>query len=212
MMNWEYFSQRRSPVAYTFSMLEKLILSHSSELKTCGDCRLQKRLIEFTIHKESKDRLSKHCRSCQKQRRRRLYERNRMRLAEKSLSGSKRCRQCGETKPTQEFHRNYANIEGLHNLCKTCRRASDRRRFEKIERTLADNPPTGNKVCAKCKQETELTDFYVDRTKKDGRKTYCKKCSNEQKRKWLQNNPKKLGMQRERLAQKRQKQQCLLQE
>jgi hypothetical protein len=111
------------------------------------------------------------------------------------------------TKPTQEFHRNYANLEGLHNLCKTCRRASDKRRFEKIERILTNNPPTGEKVCAKCKEETELTNFYVDRTKKDGRKTYCKKCSNEQKKKWLQNNPGKSGRQRERLALRRKQQQ-----
>ena len=183
------------------------MLPHVSESKTCRDCRLQKPLMEFTIHKESKDRLSNHCRSCQKQRRRQSYERNRTRLVEKSLTGTKQCRQCGATKPTQEFHRNYANLEGLHNLCKTCRRASDKRRFEKIERILADNPPTGKKVCAKCKEETELTNFYVDRTKKDGRKTYCKECSNEQKKKWLQNNPSNLGRQRERLALRRKQRQ-----
>ena len=187
-------------------MLEKLTLPHLLESKTCRDCRLQKLLIEFTIHKDTKDQLSNHCRSCQKQRRRQSYERNRTRLAEKSLTGTKRCRQCGEIKPTQEFHRNYANLEGLHNLCKTCRRASDKRRFEKIERILADNPPTGKKVCAKCKEETELTNFYVDRTKKDGRKTYCKQCSNEQKKKWLQNNPGNLKRRQERLILRRKQQ------
>ena len=187
-------------------MLEKSTLPHVLESKTCRDCRLQKPLIEFTIHKDTKDQLSNHCRSCQKQRRRQSYERNRTRLAEKTLIGSKRCRQCGETKPTKEFHRNYANLEGLHNLCKTCRRASDKRRFEKIERILADNPPTGKKVCAKCKEETELTNYYVDRTKKDGRKTYCKQCSNEQKKKWLQNNPGNLKRRQERLILRRKQQ------
>ena len=188
-------------------MLDKSTLPHVSVSKTCRDCRLQKSLMEFTIHKESKDRLSNHCRSCQKQRRRQSYERNRTRLAEKLLTGIKQCRQCGETKSTQEFHRNYANLEGLHNLCKTCRRASDKRRFEKIERILAGSPPTGKKVCAKCKEETELTKFYVDRTKKDGRKSYCKQCSNEQKKKWLQNNPRNFVGQRERLALRRKQQQ-----
>ena len=206
-MDWEIFTWRRSPVAYTFKMLEKQTPFHVPESKTCRDCRLQKPLMEFTIHKESKDRLSNHCRSCQKQRRRQSYERNRIKLAEKSLIGTKRCRQCGETKATQEFHRNYANLEGLHNFCKTCRRLSDKRRFEKIERILADNPPTGEKVCAKCKEEMELAKFYVDRTKKDGRKTYCKQCSNEQKKKWLQNNPDKLGRQRERSVLRRKQQQ-----
>ena len=177
-------------------------MPHVSESKTCRDCRLRKPLIEFTIHKESKDRLSNHCRTCQKKRRRQSYERNRLRLAEKSLIGTKRCRQCGETKPTQEFHRNYANLEGLHNLCKTCRRASDRRRFEKNERSLVDNPPTGVKVCANCKEQKELIYFYVDRTKKDGRKTYCKQCSNEQKKKWLQSNPRQLSKQRKRFVPK----------
>ena len=187
-------------------MLEKPTLPQVSESKTCRDCRLQRSLIEFTIHQESKDRLSNHCRSCQKQRRRQSYERNRTRLAEKSLIGTKQCRQCGEIKATQEFHRNYANLEGLHNMCKICRRVSDKRRFEKIERILADNPPTGKKVCAKCKEDKELTKFYVDRTKRDGRKTYCKKCSNAQKKKWLQNNAGKLGRQRGRLAIRRKQQ------
>ena len=155
-------------------MLKKLTLPRVSESKICRDCRLSKSLIEFTIHKESKDQLSNHCRSCQKQRRRQSYERNRTRLATKSLAGTMQCRLCAQTNPTQEFHRNYANLEGLHNLCKICRRASDRLRFKKNERKLADNPPVGKKLCAKCKGEKELAEFYVDRTKKDGRKTYCK--------------------------------------
>ena len=188
-------------------MLEKPTLPHVSESKICRDCRLQKPVIEFTLHKDTKDQLSNNCRSCQRQRRRESYERNRTRLGEKFLTGTKRCRQCGETKSTQEFHRNFANLEGLHNLCKTCRRASDKRRFERIERTLADNPPTGRKVCAKCNEETELTNFYVDRTKKDGRKTYCKRCSNDQKKKCLQNNPGQSGRQRERLATNRKQEQ-----
>ena len=142
-------------------MLEKPTLPQISESKKCRDCRLQKPLMEFTIHKDTKDRLSNHCRLCQKQRRRQSYERNRSRLAEKSLTGTKQCRECGETKPTQEFHRNYANLEGLHNLCKTCRRVSDKRRFEKIERFLEDNPPTGKKMCAKCEEETSLTNFLI---------------------------------------------------
>ena len=206
-MDLENFSRRRLPVVYTFKMLEKPTLPTVSVSKTCRNCRLQKLLTEFTVHKETKDRLSNHCRLCQKKRRRQSYARNRTRLAEKFLTGTKRCRQCGEIKSAQEFHRNYANLEGLHNLCKTCRRASDRRRFEKNERSLADNPPTGKKVCAKCEEETELTNFYVDRTKKDGRKTYCKQCSNTQKKKWLQNNPGNLGRQRERLALRRKQQQ-----
>jgi hypothetical protein len=53
----------------------------------------------------------------------------------------------------------------------------------------------------------ELSNFYVDRTKKDGRKTYCKQCSNKQKKKWLQNNPGKLEKQRERFSQRRKQQQ-----
>ena len=205
-MDLEYFSRRRLPVVYTFKMLEKPTLPHVSESKTCRNCRLQKLLTEFTVHKETKDRLSNHCRLCQKKRRRQSYARNRTRLAEKLLTGAKRCRQCGEIKSTQEFHRNYANLEGLHNCCKTCRRLSDKRRFEKIERILVDNPPIGEKVCAKCKEEMELAKFYVDRTKKDGRKTYCKKCSNEQKKRWLQNNPGNLEKQRERLVLRRKQQ------
>ena len=166
-------------------MLEKLLLPAATASKMCHECGFKKSLIEFTVHKETKDRLSNHCRECQKRRRRRLYEKNRNRLGEKPLIGFKRCRECGESKSVKDFHRNYANLEGLHNLCKICRRESDRLRFEKNEQRLANDPPRGKKVCAKCNQKKLLGDFYVDRTKKDGRKTYCKRCSNEQKKKWL---------------------------
>ena len=158
--------------------------------------------MEFTIHKDTKDQLSNHCRSCQKKRRRQSYERNRTRLAAKPIIKAKRCRQCGESKSAEEFHRNYANLEGLHNLCKLCRKETDRRRFQKNERSLESNPPTGNKVCAKCEQEKYLNNFYVDRTKKDGRKTYCKQCSNEQKKKWVMRNPSKMKGRRERSNQR----------
>jgi hypothetical protein len=187
-------------------MLEKLTLPHASESKICNDCRIDRPLMEFTVHKETKDRLSNYCRACQKKRRRLSYERNRARLAERLLTGTKQCRQCGQAKSVGDFHRNYANLEGLHNLCKTCRRASDRRRFEENERSLSNNPPTGNKVCAKCQRKTKLVNYYVDRTKKDGRKTYCKQCSNEQKKIWLRDNPGKLRRQREQFKSRRKQQ------
>ena len=187
-------------------MIEKRMICDVLALKNCHNCNLEKSLAEFTIHKDTKDGFSNNCRVCQKRRRRQSYERNRAILGTKQPTGDKQCRQCGELKSTEDFHRNFANLEGLHNLCKTCRRVADQRRFARNERRLEVNPPRGGKVCAKCQKEKELSKFYVDRTKKDCRKTYCKQCSNEQKKTWLQNNSGKLKQRRDRFALKKKQQ------
>ena len=39
------------------------------------------------------------------------------------------------------------------------------------------------KKCSKCKKEKELTEFYKDKSKKDGLKSWCKECHLEDSRK-----------------------------
>ena len=47
------------------------------------------------------------------------------------------------------------------------------------------------KICSKCKEEKPVGDFYSDKSRKDGRKCYCKKCVTEYARKWYNANPEK---------------------
>jgi hypothetical protein len=42
--------------------------------------------------------------------------------------------------------------------------------------TLRDKPVTGFKVCAKCGEKKQVTEFHVNRGSIDGRSSYCKAC------------------------------------
>ena len=44
------------------------------------------------------------------------------------------------------------------------------------------------KTCTKCKQDKELTEFNRDRSKKDGRYTYCKVCHRAKQKNWVTSN------------------------
>jgi hypothetical protein len=51
------------------------------------------------------------------------------------------------------------------------------------------------KVCGKCKEEKELSEFHRDRDKKDNCSTQCKNCRNIKKREYRKNNKKKINSQ-----------------
>jgi hypothetical protein len=46
--------------------------------------------------------------------------------------GMKLCRRCGEVKPLSEFSKNPGRRDGVHSMCKACRRIYDHERYERI--------------------------------------------------------------------------------
>ena len=44
------------------------------------------------------------------------------------------------------------------------------------------------KICPKCREEKPLEEFYRDKSKKDGRHSYCKICSSQTNKLWYQEN------------------------
>ena len=48
-----------------------------------------------------------------------------------------------------------------------------------------------NKTCTKCKITKDISMFYRNKAKKDGRQSHCKMCHNEITIKWRNNNPNK---------------------
>jgi len=47
------------------------------------------------------------------------------------------------------------------------------------------------KICSACKAERGLTDFYKDKSKRDGKSSSCKKCVKARNKAWVKANPKK---------------------
>jgi len=47
------------------------------------------------------------------------------------------------------------------------------------------------KVCSNCGKTKELDEFYNDKSRKDGKYSYCKVCANTRKAEWKRNNKEK---------------------
>lgn len=71
----------------------------------------------------------------------------------------------------------------------------------------------GLKICTRCKEEKQLTEFYSDKRKKDGKRPECKKCTdkkvteyiksnmesaNSRWKRWKELNPEKVAASRKR--------------
>ena len=55
---------------------------------------------------------------------------------------------------------------------------------------------TDTKVCSKCKQEKDFTDFYKDKRGRDGLQSSCKCCSIEANRRWQKANRERRNKER----------------
>ena len=103
---------------------------------------------------------------------------------------TKVCNRCHRELPITEFHRNHTRKDGYQCQCKECQKelaqAMYKKREEKKKAEAAEHPvevPT-TKVCAKCKRELPVEMFGHTPKNKNGLKSYCKDCENENSRKY----------------------------
>lgn len=104
---------------------------------------------------------------------------------------TKTCQDCGENLPIGNFSPKYVkkgpngeNIYGTYNSCKECILKRIKPKMEKMKRRSAEVRreemeirKSQPKVCAHCKIEKPLTEFYIDRIRADGHKSNCKECT-----------------------------------
>ena len=48
------------------------------------------------------------------------------------------------------------------------------------------------KLCSKCKNEQQLSEYYGQKSQKDGLKTHCKSCCKQYQQQYYKNNPDKI--------------------
>src|SRR5690349_19680731 len=60
------------------------------------------------------------------------------------------------------------------------------KRWKQVERGAAE----GTKRCRKCRLVKNLKDFHIDKSRKDGRRLYCKTCARELKANWYVPHPR----------------------
>jgi peptide methionine sulfoxide reductase MsrB len=99
---------------------------------------------------------------------------------------TKRCRDCEQDKPLDEFWRNKSSPDGLATYCIPCfkrrNRAASERRAAREGRVMRDpsNRPVdvsdGHRYCPSCQQVLPIEDFVRNRRTKSGWGSYCRPC------------------------------------
>jgi hypothetical protein len=98
----------------------------------------------------------------------------------------KRCLDCSEEKPLEDFPPSKKNRDGRVSYCRECmavrhRESRDRRRGGPSSRVVDTRPLASrtSKWCSDCQQDKPLAEFGSNRASSDGRTSYCKPCHNE---------------------------------
>ena len=101
------------------------------QAKRCPDCGQMKAVAEYRRNARNGDGLATYCTSCFKVRDGEAYRRRRAAAGKAvkdrlHLDGEKRCADCNEIKPLEEFHKHGAQSGGYNCYCKPCRRLRQR--------------------------------------------------------------------------------------
>ena len=99
----------------------------------------------------------------------------------------KRCTICKKWKDESEFCKNRGSRDGLQWQCKKCKSEYARKRYEQSRKGARRNlryedshrvvNGVKQKLCSKCRRWKSESEFYKDRSAKDGLMYRCKKCS-----------------------------------
>lgn len=140
--------------------------------KRCPRCQRILPLHRFGENRARHDDKQVYCAECWPEVRKR-YPRPRPSL-ETVPTATKRCSQCGETKPLEQFRANSVSRDGHHSFCVPCQDAYLQRRRP---RRRPPKPPKGYQRCSGCQQVKPIDDFGRDRSRPTGRRAPCKVCA-----------------------------------
>ncbi|WP_165978653.1 endonuclease VII domain-containing protein [Actinomadura darangshiensis] len=98
---------------------------------------------------------------------------------------SKKCLDCGETKPASDFWRLKSSKDGLAYYCKVCFGLRNSRSYRKKQADLGketrayrrhSDVPEGMKYCPQCKEVKSVDEFGRNRASRSGLTHYCRPC------------------------------------
>jgi hypothetical protein len=168
-------------------------------MKQCTKCRKRKDESEFSKNRKNKDGLRYWCKKCEREYKRRHYRKNRDSVkkhfvyeeSHRTIDGvkQKRCTKCKKWKDESKFGRDSKNKDGLGYVCKDCVRAYMRERCKKEGKGLKQYyryeechrvvDGVKQKRCRRCKSWKTESEFYKNRSCKDGLQFRCKACSDK---------------------------------
>lgn len=137
--------------------------------KICYRCKVEKDVNQFFKQKSKKDGYNIYCKGCCK-----LVQdnySNNYRFNYK-LSTCKICTKCLVEKPVNDFNRSRLQKDGFNVQCKKC----SLERVRAWRASLPLNTHITSKLCSRCEELKNVTEFYKDKILKDGYSSQCKAC------------------------------------
>jgi hypothetical protein len=163
------------------------------KLKRCTKCKRWKEISEFCTDRARKDGLKIYCNSCinayalMRYRKNKKSVRDYLRYEERHrvIRGIKEklCNRCKQWKYYSDFYKNSRAKDGLSVSCKECegkrteyKRKSDKKylRYEDRHRIVKG---IKQKLCTKCNKWKAESEYYRNKSSKDGLVYECRKCS-----------------------------------
>jgi len=161
--------------------------------KLCSRCKQWKFYSEFYKNSRTKDVLSLSCKECERKRteNKRKSDRKYLRHEDRHriVKGIKQklCTKCSKWKVESEFHKDRSSKDGINSSCKECsykatgKPCKPKKKIVRKNLRYEDRHRVVNgvkqKYCRKCKKWKSEHKFYRDKSKKDGLKDQCQKCS-----------------------------------
>lgn len=161
--------------------------------KLCSRCKQWKYYSDFYKNNRSNDGLSVSCKECERKRteHKRKSDKKYLRYEyrHRIIKGirQKLCTKCCKWKAEGDFYKNISNRDGLNNWCKGCSHKATSKSNNPKKKTVRKNlryedyhrivNGVKQKYCRKCRQWKNESQFYRDKSKKDGLMAQCQKCS-----------------------------------
>ena len=98
-------------------------------------------------------------------------------LTKSKSHGGKICTKCGKFKAYKYFSKDRARKDGYRSSCKQC----DKKQQHDIRQNMS-YIEVEEKQCSECGRILPIRRFGIDKTKKDGHRSYCLECMSEQQK------------------------------
>lgn len=102
-----------------------------------------------------------------------------------AIPATKKCCTCQNVKPSDQFHKNKSEPDGLATRCKSCKSAEHKATFDK---RAAEYEPVVHKFCAGCGLDKPAEEFYRQTAAPSGLTTYCIPCNKARAMEGYQDN------------------------
>lgn len=162
--------------------------------KKCSVCKTVKDISEFTTDKAKRDGFRTDCCDCKNKKRQawrkrtgRRSEPTKEELKEREYwvnhygEGLRKCRGCDEIRPIGEY-------KYKSKLCVSC----NPRKRSTGDDTRLHHYLQDHKKCSKCGEIKNVSEFIIDKTRRDGHYVHCKKCKAKTNTKYRRRNKDKV--------------------